>query len=65
MSNFYPGIFLVKLPAMKFVLLGAFVFFFVGMPLYLLDNLVMPDLTGLEQSYSHQDQTVQSLFPQP
>jgi hypothetical protein len=64
MSNFYPVKYLVKLAAMKFLLLGVFVFFFVYIPLYLLNSLVMPDLNGLEQSYSHQGQTVQQLFPQ-
>ena len=50
---------------MRFMLLGIFAFFFVAMPMYLLDTLVMPELNSLQYSYAHQDQTVQALFPQP
>jgi hypothetical protein len=46
---------------MKFMLLGVFVFFFVALPLYVLDTLVMPQLTSLGHGYAHQEQTVQSI----
>lgn len=38
---------------MKFIFLGVFVFFFVYMPMKLLDTLVLPQLTSLEQTYAH------------
>lgn len=36
---------------MKFIFLGVFVFFFVYMPMKLLDTLVMPQLLSLEHIY--------------
>ncbi|HUB93684.1 MAG TPA: hypothetical protein VMB52_04225 [Verrucomicrobiae bacterium] len=49
---------------MKFILLGIFVFFFVGMPLYLLNTVVMPEVSGLAKSYAGQGQAVEAMFPE-
>lgn len=43
---------MVLFAVMKFILLGVFVTFFVALPMYLLNSLVMPELSGLKQTYS-------------
>lgn len=52
---------MLLLPPMKFMLLGMFVLFFVFLPFYTLNTLVMPQLMSMEHFYSHEDQTVQSM----
>jgi hypothetical protein len=46
---------------MKYMLLGLFVFFFVILPMYALNSLVMPGLESLKQTYSNADATAQQL----
>jgi hypothetical protein len=46
---------------MRFIFLGIFVFFFVVAPMYLLNTLVMPELTHLQQAYAGADATVTAL----
>ena len=46
---------------MKFIFVGIFIFFFVMIPMYLLNTIVMPALNSLEYSYANQGQTVQSM----
>lgn len=38
---------------MRFILLGIFVFFFVALPVYALNTLVMPELNSLQYAYAH------------
>lgn len=38
---------------MRFILLSVFIFFFVALPMYLLNTLVMPELNALQQTYAH------------
>ena len=44
---------------MRFILLGVFVFFFVWLPMKLLDTLVMPQLVSLEHTYQHAGEIAQ------
>jgi hypothetical protein len=46
---------------MKYMLLGLFIFFFVILPMYALNSLVMPELDSLKQTYSNADATAQQL----
>lgn len=41
---------------MKFLLVGVFVGFFVALPVYLLNTLVMPELNALQYTYAHAGQ---------
>lgn len=38
---------------MKFILYAVFVIFFVALPMYILNTLVMPDMQSLQQTYTH------------
>jgi hypothetical protein len=49
---------------MKIIAVGIIVAAFAYLPVFTLQTLVMPELTQLQQSYAHADQTVQALFPQ-
>jgi hypothetical protein len=40
---------------MKIILLSVFVFFFVAVPFYILESVVMPGLDSLQQTYAHAD----------
>lgn len=35
---------------------------FVGLPAYLLGSVVMPELTALQQTYSHMDETADRII---
>jgi len=48
---------------MRFLALSISLFFFVVLPLLLLDTLVMPEVHNLMGQYANQEQTVQRLFP--
>lgn len=50
---------------MRFMLLGIFVFFFVIIPMYLLNTLVMPELQSLKQTYARADTVAQRLAGVP
>lgn len=52
-SNFPFVNYMVLSVAMKFFLFAVFVLFFVAVPFYLLNALVMPALTSMKQTYSH------------
>ena len=42
---------------MKLVLLAVFVFFFVVLPMYMLNALLLPELNALRQTYANAGQT--------
>lgn len=46
---------------MKILILFLFVAFFAVTPVYLLDNLVMPQLLSLQDAYSSYDATAQQI----
>lgn len=46
---------------MRWLFFGLFLVMFVITPLYLLNNVVMPELTSMKQFYGNTDQTVNSL----
>ena len=55
-SNFYLLAALLLSAAMKYIFVAIFVFFFVGLPMYVLNNMVMPQLAQLQQTYAHAGQ---------
>ena len=50
---------------MKLVLLAVFVFFFVCLPMYALNALLLPELNTLKYTYAHADQVVQAQMNSP
>ncbi len=46
---------------MRIIVLFLFVGFFAALPVYLLDNMVMPQLMGLHETYSSFDETAQQI----
>ena len=46
---------------MKLLLLGIFVFFFVVVPMFLLDHMVMPAIDSLQNTYAHADVMAQQI----
>lgn len=49
---------------MRWMLLSIFVFFFVGLPLYYLNSVVMPDLQSLKQVYGNAGATASAVASQ-
>ena len=46
---------------MKFLLVAIFVFFFVAMPMYLLNTFVMPQVQNLQQVYANAGHTADAV----